>query len=218
MRFRNLRAGAGRHRAGGRHGPAAARGGPAAHLGGLPAHGAQPEGRAGAGLENQLGRFRQGRLRNVPSPERALLWATLTHRRVSYKAGLAKHAPAFQVPSALERRVDAGCARAASASKASARHGRWNTRLSGLARSRPPCSALGARSPQGQATRGGALHRRLVWRRQVEREWVGLRPGRPSVRLEAERVALPAGEGRPAGALSVVHCYGARPSPMPVGL
>ncbi len=42
---------------------------------------------------------------------------------------------------------------------------------------------------------------------------MGLRPGRPSVRLEAEQVALPAGEGRPEGALSVVHCYGALPGP-----
>lgn len=43
---------------------------------------------------------------------------------------------------------------------------------------------------------------------QVEREWVGLRPGRASVRLEAEDIPLPAGDG-PAVALSVIHCYGA---------
>lgn len=43
---------------------------------------------------------------------------------------------------------------------------------------------------------------------QVEREWVGLRPGRASVRLEAEGIPLPAGDG-PAVALSVIHCYGA---------
>ncbi|KAK9834994.1 hypothetical protein WJX81_002770 [Elliptochloris bilobata] len=41
----------------------------------------------------------------------------------------------------------------------------------------------------------------------VEREWVGLRPGRDSVRLEAEDVALPAGDG-PVDTLSVIHCYG----------
>lgn len=45
---------------------------------------------------------------------------------------------------------------------------------------------------------------------QVEREWVGLRPGRDSVRLEAESVALPAHGGRAAETLSVIHCYGAQ--------
>lgn len=43
----------------------------------------------------------------------------------------------------------------------------------------------------------------------MEREWVGLRPGRDSVRLEAESIALPADGGRPAETLSVIHCYGA---------
>ena len=44
---------------------------------------------------------------------------------------------------------------------------------------------------------------------QVEREWVGLRPGRDSVRLEAESIDLPADGGCPAETLSVIHCYGA---------
>ena len=52
---------------------------------------------------------------------------------------------------------------------------------------------------------------------QVEREWVGLRPGRDSVRLEAESVALPADGGRPAETLSVIHCYGAPQLPQLFG-
>ena len=38
---------------------------------------------------------------------------------------------------------------------------------------------------------------------------MGLRPGRDSVRLEAESIALPADGGHPAETLSVIHCYGA---------
>ena len=44
---------------------------------------------------------------------------------------------------------------------------------------------------------------------QVDREWVGLRPGRDSVRLEAESIALPEEGGCSSETLSVIHCYGA---------
>jgi len=89
-----------------------------------------------------------------------------------------------------------------------------NTKLSGLARSRSPCFLRSARARLGARQHAAeCCTDTCTGGRQVEREWVGLRPGRPSVRLEAERVALPPGDGRPEGALSVVHCYGARPGP-----
>ncbi|PSC73607.1 D-aspartate oxidase [Micractinium conductrix] len=43
---------------------------------------------------------------------------------------------------------------------------------------------------------------------EVVSEWVGLRPGRPSVRLELEQWALDDGAGGSAGSIPVVHNYG----------
>ncbi|KAI3427267.1 hypothetical protein D9Q98_007199 [Chlorella vulgaris] len=43
---------------------------------------------------------------------------------------------------------------------------------------------------------------------EVVSEWVGLRPGRPSVRLELEQIVLKCQDGGGKSKLPVVHCYG----------
>ena len=52
---------------------------------------------------------------------------------------------------------------------------------------------------------------------QPEREWVGLRPGRRSVRLEYEEASI-GGERAAAGTLRVVHNYGESTGPFLMAL